>query len=270
MKFLWPFPLLLILVLGFGCLEIGFSNARPSNSLHFSKPTKAVALKTQNNDELKDFSSVTTRNSSKDAILKNGPKAKREIALTFDDAPDSIFTPKILDILKDKGVKATFFVVGWRVKAYPDVVKRIVTEGHVIGNHTFSHSNLTKLNATQFHDQIIKTDQLIEKYTGFTPILVRPPYGKITDSEVQWLLNQHREIVNWNVDSEDWKGLNSSQVTTNILKHVHPGSIILQHSGTGTGGDLSGTVNALPKIIDDLRSEGFKLVTIPELMDPTK
>lgn len=207
------------------------------------------------------------RSKYRSTFLLNGPTTKREIALTFDDAPDADFTPKVLDVLKQEGVKATFFVVGNRVEKHPDVFKRMVEEGHMIGNHSYSHANLPKLNDADFRDQITRTDQIISQYTGYTPNIVRPPYGNISEGQIQWLASQHKKIVNWNVDSLDWKGLSAEQVRTNVLAQVGPGAIILQHAAGGTGEDLSGTVAALPDIIHKLKNDGVKLVTIPELLD---
>ncbi len=200
-------------------------------------------------------------------FMLNGSSSKREIALTFDDAPDDNFTPKVLDVLKKEGVRATFFVVGNRVQAHPEIVRRMVREGHVVGNHSWNHANLPKLGDAEFRDQILRTDQVIESLTGYRPTFVRPPYGNIDENQIQWLASQHKVIVNWDIDSLDWKGLNAEQVKTNVLAHAHPGAIILQHSAGGTGEDLTGTVQALPDIIKKLRSDGVKLVTVPELLD---
>lgn len=263
MKPLLLFPFLLVLCIGSGCTQIKIQKTPRSNSHNFSEQSKVETVsltlnltdQEQNVRERHPLSLANIQNKYHRDILTDGPGTKREIALTFDDAPDANFTPKILDILKKNGVKATFFVVGWRVEAYPDIVKQIVAQGHILGNHSYNHANLPKLKDDAFHEQIIKTDRLIEKFTGFTPNIVRPPYGNVTERQVQWLMTQKKIIVNWNVDSLDWKGLKAEQVATNVLTHVHAGSIILQHSGTGVGGDLSGTVNALPKIIDDLKKK---------------
>ncbi|WNQ13975.1 polysaccharide deacetylase family protein [Paenibacillus aurantius] len=263
-----------------GCSQNNLQRAQQSTPQSLSEQTKirvesltpnlAGGLE-QNIRKPHPMTLADLRNKYRSTFLLNGPGTKREVALTFDDAPDANFTPQILDVLKRKGVKATFFVVGNRVLAHPDIVKRMVQEGHTIGNHSYNHANLPKLTDAEFRDQITKTDELIRQYTGFTPNIVRPPYGNIAEEQIQWLASQHKKIVNWNVDSLDWKGLSAKQVETNVLAHVHPGSIVLEHAAGGTGEDLSGTVLALPKIIDELRNDGVKLVTIPELLDiPTK
>jgi peptidoglycan-N-acetylglucosamine deacetylase len=275
MRLPWLFSCLLVLCLDSICIQDKMLKTPQSNSHSFSEQTKAETTlltlniadqSVQNLREPLPLSLSDLRNKYHSTFLMNGPTTRREIALTFDDAPDTIFTPKVLDVLKQKGVKATFFVVGHRVEAYPHIVKRIVREGHTIGNHSYNHANFLKLKNDEFRSQIIKTDKLIGKFTGFTPNIVRPPYGNINEGQIQWLATKHKKIINWDVDSIDWKGLNADQIVTNVLSHAHPGAIVLQHSGTGSGGELSGTVNALPKIIDELENKGFKLVTIPELL----
>ncbi len=201
------------------------------------------------------------------ALIKKGPSTKYEIALTFDDGPDDIFTPKILDILKEKKVKATFFLVGYRIEKYPDIAKRIVQEGHTVGNHSYNHPDFLQMKEADFQRQINITDKLISSLTGSAPTIVRPPYGQINEKQLEWLTQNKRVVVQWDVDSIDWKGLKSEEIVNNILSRVRPGSIVLLHSGTAAGGDLSGTVQALPTVIDDLRKKGFKLVTVPDLLD---
>lgn len=199
-------------------------------------------------------------------FVLQGPVDKREVALTFDDAPDDVFTPKVLDILKREGVKATFFCVGNRIEKHPDVMRRIVAEGHIVGNHSYSHANLPKLSDEKFREEIRKTDRLIERYTGYTPSFVRAPYGNISEEQIKWLASQKRKIVGWNVDSLDWKSLSRDEVATNVLAHVKPGAIILQHSAGGAGEDLTGTVEALPEIIRKLREDGVEFVTVARLL----
>jgi peptidoglycan/xylan/chitin deacetylase (PgdA/CDA1 family) len=203
-------------------------------------------------------------------FLFNGSPSKRQAALTFDDVPDTEFTPQVLDVLKKYGVKATFFVIGNRAEAHPEIVKRILQEGHVIGNHSYDHPNLPKLSDNAFRDQVLKTESILTGIAGYTPRLFRPPYGNMNESQIQWLASQHFYIINWNVDSLDWEGLNAKQVISNVLGHVGPGSVILQHGAGGHGEDLSGTIQALPGIIENLQSKNIQLVTIPELFDIPK
>lgn len=205
------------------------------------------------------------RKKYKSTFVTNGPDVKR-IALTFDDVPDPRFTPQILDVLKEYGVKATFFVNGQRVLNHPELAKRIHDEGHVIGNHSFTHPDFNKISMTAFISEIKKTEQAIFPITGYIPKLIRPPYGEITEEQLIWAAEHKYRVVNWNVDSLDWKGLNKEQVLSNILSGIRPGAIVLQHGGGGYGSKLQGTIDALPEVIKTLKNQGYELVTVPELL----
>lgn len=200
-----------------------------------------------------------------DTFRSSGPRIK-QIALTFDDVPDPRFTGKVLDVLKEFDVKATFFAVGDRSKKHPDLVKRIHDEGHAIGNHSYNHAQLNKLSLDKFKSQIERTNTILKSLTGVNPRLIRPPYGDINEEQLQWARKNGYKVVNWNVDSLDWKGLNKEEVKKNILSAVGPGSIVLQHAGGGVGSELSGTVEALPDIITQLRNQGYSFVTLPEML----
>ncbi|WP_306433465.1 polysaccharide deacetylase family protein [Paenibacillus faecis] len=193
----------------------------------------------------------------------SGNKANKMVALTFDDGPDKTYTGKVLDILRDKKVKGTFFVVGNRVKQYPDVMKRIVKEGHALGNHSWSHTELTKLGKEKVRQEIVKTDKAIRETTGSAPTMMRPPYGATSGrvkGEIQAL--GHAEAL-WTVDTRDWAAGSS---VASILKTVKSSSgnkiTVLMHSG---GGKRDKTVKALPQIIDYYRSQGYTFVTMAEL-----
>lgn len=198
-----------------------------------------------------------------DTFKMQGPRTA-QIALTFDDAPDPRFTPYILDILKKNHIKATFFVIGDKAKRYPKLVKRMVNEGHIVGNHSFNHPNFNKISLGQFQQQIIKTGLAIQKSIGYTPLLIRPPYGEIRESQLQWLQQNGYTVVNWNVDSNDWRGLSKTQVYYNVVSATRPGSIILMHAGGGTASNLKGTLKSLPSIIKSLQQKGYVFVTIPQ------
>jgi polysaccharide deacetylase family sporulation protein PdaB len=199
-------------------------------------------------------------------FILQGSSQKRQVALTFDDAPDDRFTPQILDMLKRNGVRATFFIVGSRADKHPESVRRILREGHVIGNHSYSHPNFQKLGNTRFRNEVLAANRSIRHITGRSPKLIRPPYGNVNEEQIKWLASRNFKIINWNVDSLDWKGLSARQVTRNVLDQTKAGSIILQHAGGGVGEDLTGTVQALPAIIRKLREQGMEFVTVPELL----
>ncbi|AIE79150.1 Peptidoglycan N-acetylglucosamine deacetylase [Bacillus cereus] len=125
------------------------------------------------------------------AYAFSGPYNKAEVALTFDDGPDLEFTPKILDKLKQYNVKATFFLLGENAEKFPNVVKRIANEGHIIGNHTFSHPNLAKVNDAEYRNQIIKTEEILNRLAGYAPKFIRPPYGEILENQLKWATEQN-------------------------------------------------------------------------------
>ncbi|TVY05531.1 polysaccharide deacetylase family protein [Paenibacillus cremeus] len=205
-----------------------------------------------------------------DLLRLKGSSNSKSVALTFDDAPDETYTPQVLDILKKHHVRATFFLLGVQAVKHPAIVKRIANEGHVIGNHSYNHKLFTKLSDDVFRLQIQNTQKELHKLIGYSPRLLRPPYGEISESQLIWASDQGFTIVNWNVDSLDWKQLGASQVSANILNHTHGGSIILQHSGGGPGQNLSGTVKALPNVIQTLKDRGYNLVTLPDLLQVPK
>lgn len=194
-----------------------------------------------------------------------GSAQDKKVALTFDDGPEDYWTPKILDILKEKNVKATFFVIGKQAEKYPEILKRIVEEGHVIGNHTYNHSNLVKLDTQAVTNEIEGGAATINRIIGKTPKLVRPPFG-FHDEKVDAVIGGAKEIIIlWSLDTEDWKGLDSATVKNRVLPKMKNGFIVLQHDGVNP--HLEGTVEALPDIIDGLKQQGYTTATIPELLE---
>ncbi|WP_238162551.1 polysaccharide deacetylase family protein [Cohnella sp. AR92] len=202
----------------------------------------------------------------KGAFVLSGPKPSRQVALTFDDVPDSRYTPLVLNVLKQQKVKATFFVVGSRALKAPALVRRIHDEGHAIGNHSFNHPDFSKMGIGGMSEQIRSTEAALQRSVGFVPRLIRPPYGEIKNSQLDWAQKQGYTVVNWDVDSSDWRQLGAQTVFLNVTRSVRPGSIILLHAGGGTGQNLYGTVQALPKLIAWLRSHHYEPVTLPELL----
>lgn len=183
------------------------------------------------------------------------------IALTFDDGPSAALTPKLLDLLAARHLKATFFVVGQNAADHPDILKRAVREGHEIANHSWSHPNLGKMSDEAVRRELQKTDDAIAAAIGKRPTLMRPPYGSITASQKKWI---HQEfgyrIIIWDVDPLDWKRPGPSVVAARILKETKAGSIVLAH-------DIHApTIEAMPRTFDQLIEKGFKSVTVTELL----
>ncbi|CAM3777719.1 polysaccharide deacetylase family protein [Alicyclobacillus pomorum] len=200
-------------------------------------------------------------------IILEGPTNKREVALTFDDGPDDLWTPRIQQVLDAYRIKATFMCVGQRVQSNPRILRRLVRDGHIVGNHSWSHPNFTKIPASQVPVQIEETTNLIHRVAGVRPRFFRPPYGALDNEVIREVIALKDKILFWNVDSLDWSGLTAEQVSVNVLAHTKPGSIILMHSAGGRGESLNDTVQALPHIIRTLRGGGYQFKTVPELLD---
>ena len=200
------------------------------------------------------------------AFVLSAPGQKHKVALTFDDVPDARYTGLVLDELRRLGVHATFFVVGSRVRGNPALVRRMHREGHAIGNHSYNHPVFSHLKLSEMTEQIARTEAAVRETVGFRPRFIRPPYGEITPRQMAWARANGYTVVNWDVDSLDWRQLRAQTVLRNVTRSVRPGSIILLHAGGGRGQNLYGTVEALPKLIGWLRSKGYEPVTIPELL----
>ena len=185
------------------------------------------------------------------------------VALTFDDGPNPTYTPKYLDILKAKHAKATFFNLGQEVAAYPEISKRCIAEGHQVASHTNSHKELTTLSADEVKSEITTAFDTLKNKAGDTTSVIRPPYGAFTDKT--WLLSggTMTQSILWTIDTNDWRRLGVDAIVNAATSGVTPGSVILMHDG---GGNRDQDVEALPKIIDKLQSEGYTFVTISELM----
>lgn len=240
--------------------------AVPAASAEMADGTTPISRETAGKPAAVTMSWVELQRRYPGTFVVRGPRGARKVALTFDDVPDPRYTPQVLDILARHKVRATFFVVGWRAAKYPALVRRIRREGHVIGNHSYDHAVLPRLSMDAFQRQIDRTDAVIAPLAGYSPRLIRPPYGEISPRQIEWLKRGRFIVVNWNVDSVDWRGIDSRSIMANIKKTLQPGSIILQHAGGGVGQDLSGTLNALPKLIALLRGKGYEIVTLPELL----
>src|ERR1700749_1324297 len=149
------------------------------------------------------------------------------IALTFDDGPSAENTPRLLEMLKQRNIKATFCLIGQNAAANPDLVRRILAEGHEIGNHSWTHPQLSKLSDQKVTAEITQTQDAIKNASGFTPTLLRPPYGAITPRQREWIESRFGlNIILWSVDPLDWKRPGASVITQRILSQVRPGAII--------------------------------------------
>ncbi len=203
-------------------------------------------------------------------VLRANKGPEKIVALTFDDGPDKVYTPQVLDILREKGVRATFFLIGSRVEEDSDVAKRIADEGHSIGNHTYSHPKLTKASP-RLQQELTQAREALGRLGITDNGFFRPPYGAAEPSLIEQAASLGYRVAMWSVDSLDWRGLSRAEVIRNIQGYVEPGSVILQHSAGGPGEDLSGSVLAVGDIIDSLTAQGYRFVTLPEMFpDPEK
>ncbi len=196
-------------------------------------------------------------------FLAHEPSMK-VVALTFDDGPHPIYTPKVLEILRRYKVKATFFLIGERVERFPQIARMIVSEGHEVGNHTYSHpNNLPKENWDEIRLEIEKCSKAIERVTGVRPKFFRPPKGFLNYKVLTLAQLEGYTLVFWTVSADHKDAPNPKAMAKRVLKLVHPGAIILMHDGRIPSRWKD--VKALPLIIKGLRKQGYKFVTVSEL-----
>lgn len=203
------------------------------------------------------FAGYKARAAAADSVKEDSMKDDRKIAITFDDGPHPYYTEQLLDGLKERGVKATFFVMGKHVEENPELVERMYSEGHLIGNHTYSHIQLNKSNGETFKEELVKTSELIEDLTGQEVQYVRPPYGS-WDKKFEKELNMFPVL--WTIDPLDWCSDNVASIVQKVTSKAKENSIILLHDEYKT------TVTAALQIIDELQKEGYEFVTVDEIL----
>ncbi|MBI2654406.1 polysaccharide deacetylase family protein [Candidatus Woesearchaeota archaeon] len=206
---------------------------------------------------------------SQAGIVRSGSRNKRNVAITFDDGP-SKYTDKILDILKNRKVKATFFLVGEQVGQYPHIARRIVEEGHDIGNHSFAHSRLSLRTKKTVMEQIEKAERIIKKITGKKALYFRPPNGNYDQNLREILVRKGYKMVLWTISSYDWMNPGVGIIISKATKRAKNGDIILFHDSGGLiKSHMMGreqTINALPKVIDELKKKRLMPVKISRLL----
>lgn len=196
------------------------------------------------------------------ALFQTHPSAMAhspDVALTFDDGPQPTFTPQVLNVLQLYHVQATFFCIGSQVRKYPGIVRQTYQDGDVVGNHTWSHPNLTRLSPDEIRSQIRSASTAIQQTTGRAPTLFRPPYDA-TNATVGRIAAQLGLVqTEWTIDTRDWQRPGVAAIVSTVLNSARNGSIIILHDG---GGDRSQTVQALPLIIKGLRQRGFTFIAL--------
>lgn len=193
-------------------------------------------------------------------VITHGDGTHKNITLTFDDAPDEVNTPKLLDILKTNDVKASFFMIGENMRGSNIVlVKRAYDEGHLVLNHSFSHPRMTDLNATGMSAQLDRTSRRIEEITGKYPLLFRPPYGAINPLVVDVTNEHNMTTILWSMDSLDWGIDDPKPIVQIVSSKIQSGDIIMMHCN-------SSSVGALPAIIKNLKEQGYTFVSLDEML----
>lgn len=195
-----------------------------------------------------------------DRLFSDSPyKDVKRVALTFDDGPNPSTTPRLLDGLRERGVKATFFVIGKSADSNRDIIKTMYEDGHLIGNHTNTHCNLAEMSCVEAQNEINLANSVIRDITGMDADYIRPPFGecgKQLDSE----LNMFK--VMWDVDPRDWSVMNTKSVVNYIVSHVDDGDIILLHDIFDT------SVDSALEVVDILKAQGYEFVTVDEIFFP--
>lgn len=190
--------------------------------------------------------------------------AEKKVALTFDDGPHPKQTSQILDILKEYGVRATFFMVGENAERYPDLVKRIRDEGHEIGNHTYSHAQATKTDLSHIEEELLRCESVIERISDVRPRLFRPPCGAIEAELGELCESLGYRVVLWSVDTRDWCHIPSAEIAEKVVSGIKDGDIILMHDYIGSN---SPTPEALKKIIPALIARGYEFTLVSDLLE---
>ncbi len=186
-------------------------------------------------------------------------RGDKVIALTFDDGPWPTYTKQILQILDENDVKATFYMVGSVLSAYPKIGRQVRDAGHAIGNHSWSHPLRTRHPSAE----VSRTDAAIRRILGVKSTTFRPPYGAMTNGMAREAMKRKQAVMIWSADSSDWKRPGASRIISTIMRQASPGGVALFHDG---GGYRNQTVAALPIIIQSLRARGYRFVTVPELL----
>ena len=188
---------------------------------------------------------------------KEDDQEDKKIAITFDDGPDAVFTPALLDGLKQRNVKASFFVIGQEAEKYPELIQRMKEEGHLIGNHTYHHVELTRVDAQTEQKEIEMTNEVLEQITGERPVFLRPPYGSWREEILQ---DMEMLPVKWNIDPLDWCTKSTGDIVRKVVTQAEENGIILLHDCYGP------SVEAGLQIIDTLTEAGYRFVTVDELI----
>ncbi len=196
-------------------------------------------------------------------VIRSGNTDDKKLALTFDDGPHPKKTDEILDLLEKYDIHATFFIIGQNAIYYPDPLKRTVSLGHEIGNHTFCHDGVSKMSKPMVEKELRDTETVIFELTGTPVRLFRPPEGNCSENILTAAKNEDYSVILWTVDTKDWELVSTENIVKNVEKNVRNGSILLFHDYTMPGAH---TLDALKILIPKLMDEGYEFVTVSELL----
>lgn len=247
----------IILLLYFMLPKAQASNKQqPAQPIFISQAAKLVALRQElPKEEPKEAPAQKIEEPAKIDCTK-----QQCIALTFDDGP-SPQTGRLLDVLKEKQAHATFFMIGMYVERHSDFVERIAKEGHEVGGHGWSHKDLTDMADQDVSGEIKQTNDAIFKISGKKPVVMRPPYGK-TDERILKLAGMAQIL--WNIDPRDWQNRDNVAIGDSVIGGAEPGGIVIMHDIYPT------TVDAIGRIIDELKNKGYTFATVSELLNQGK
>jgi peptidoglycan/xylan/chitin deacetylase (PgdA/CDA1 family) len=175
-------------------------------------------------------------------FLTRGPYNTNAVGLTFDDGPVPGVTERILDTLRDHDIRATFFLIGEKVAAAPELARRILAEGHELGHHTYTHRKLTELPDFETNDELDRTSAVFQEVLGARAAWFRPPFGALRQDQARRVRDRRMHVAMWSVDSEDWRNGPGAEATERILTHLHPGAIVLCHDVVATADSLKETI----------------------------
>ncbi len=218
------------------------------------------------------LSAVLPENQVFGRVFSNKETTQKVVALTFDDGPYPPYTEQLLDVLKEYHVPATFFLVGQNAEKYPELVKRISVEGHQLGNHTYHHIDLLKADRKVIAEEMDRTNRVIMAASGIKPHLMRPPHGFRDPVVMEIMAERGLKVVEWSVMSRDWLNPGVDVIVERTVSKVKNGSIVLLHDGDGVMSQAPRiqSVEATRRIIQILSAQGYKFVTVDEILDKTE
>ncbi|MFI7543101.1 polysaccharide deacetylase family protein [Actinoplanes sp. NPDC049599] len=192
------------------------------------------------------------------SATKTNPCTAGKVALTFDDGPD-VHTEPMLELLRAYGVKATFFVLGAKVSQRPQTVRTAIGDGHLVENHSWDHPHLADLTAPEINAQITRTQQAVRTAGAPAPTMLRAPFNSLDDRVRQAATAHGLKLTQWDIDTNDWRGRRPEDITNSVVSQLRPGAVVLLHDGIQ---DSGATLNALPAIIEGIRSRGYCTATL--------